>query len=148
MRSDFCSLRNEEDFGPLCPPLCPPEYEVICCCGDEYIEFSEKYCGDTALFSDRHRFKFLPESEVYSAIIDHKEKEEKVRKAQERMKSQLGQIRHLLGNGSYGSSFGDLDGGSRRSRRKTKAVSYAEMEADFDDQIENAIKYQQQEPPR
>ena len=130
------------DFATFAEPPAPL-YEVICSDGEEFLKFVDVHVNE-ALFSGDVVRQFL-EGEVYESIVLHKQQVEKIRLAQEKLKSQLG-MAMMMSSPPFGGALSlqqDEAGGARRSRRRTKAVSYAEMEAEFDLQIEEACEAHQ-----
>ncbi|QDZ26011.1 hypothetical protein A3770_20p85290 [Chloropicon primus] len=115
-------------------------HELICSSGEEFLHFVDKWATED-LFSEKFTTKFEA-SDVARSISEHKEQMHKLEMAQERLKSQLG-VTNVMDT-MYATTYDLAEDGSRRSRRKTKAVSYAEMDADFDYQIEDAIKNQEE----
>lgn len=120
-----------------------PMWEVVCSSASEFLKFGRKHCseGSHQLFDAEVSDTFTG-GEVALAIAEHREHAKRVRAAQQRLRSQLGSA--AVSAGFYESAFETNEEGARRSRRRTKAVSYAEMEADFDAQIETAVRVQQE----
>ena len=137
-------------LGSKVHPPSMPTYEVVCAEGEEFIKFVDTHV-DATLFGAKTRQKFR-EGDVYHSIVTYKEQMAKVKAAQERLRSQLGSNVGHYTEGAYEGgrsasarvhNVAQYEDGTRRSRRRTQAVSYAEMENNFDSMIDDAIKEQQ-----